>query len=226
MNAYAAAGNREPTVVLLRANGQVFGGYAADAWDFADLFGGSPRSFLFSLSKDVKIPYHGRVRGPRQANDDFLRQQHDLANMQAQAAYMQALQQAQMATGGAPQFDEYGRLITQQVDEYTGQVINVAIPVPRPKPFVRHDCLKSNADTLQFGLGDLVLKGDFSECASELEYSYGVGLKPGSADTKGLLAGAPVFKADAVEIYAVTPTPASSALAAMQQQQQQGGEEY
>jgi hypothetical protein len=193
----------------------VFGGYAADGWDFADLFGGSPRSFLFSLTKDVKIPYHGRVRGDPQKNDAFLRQQHEVAQMQAQAAYMQALQQANVATGGQPQFDEYGRLITQQVDEYTGQIINVAIPPPRPKPFVRHDCLKSGADGMQFGLRDLVLRGDFSSCSSELEFSYGLGLKPGGEEAKTLLAGAPVFRADAVEVYAVTATPAGAALAAM-----------
>ncbi len=33
-------------------------------------FYGTPKSFLFSITNDCKIPYHGRVKGPRQASDD------------------------------------------------------------------------------------------------------------------------------------------------------------
>lgn len=34
-----------------------------------DLYGGKPTSFLFSITKDCKLPYHGRVKGPKQAGD-------------------------------------------------------------------------------------------------------------------------------------------------------------
>lgn len=46
-------------------------------WIMARRYGGSPSSFLFSVDKDVMIPYHGRVKGPYQAQDEMLRQQHD-----------------------------------------------------------------------------------------------------------------------------------------------------
>ena len=32
-------------------------------------FGGSTSSFLFSITKDCKLPYHGRVKGPKQEGD-------------------------------------------------------------------------------------------------------------------------------------------------------------
>ncbi len=32
-------------------------------------FGGNPRSFLFSVTHDCKIPFHGRVKGPEQTSD-------------------------------------------------------------------------------------------------------------------------------------------------------------
>ena len=200
---YVNEGMREPTLVLVRANGQVFGGFAADPWDFSGLLGGSPRSFLFSLTRDVKVPYTGRVRGPRQPNDDFLRQQHDYAQMQIQAQYMSALQNAKAQNGGVPQFDEAGRLLLTDSDEF-GNIIPVAVPVPRPKPFVRHDCLSSDGDTLQFGLRDLVLSGDLSSCTSELEYSYGLGLKQSSPEARCLLADAPIFAVEALEVWAVS----------------------
>ena len=38
-------------------------------------FGGTPRSFLFSITNDCKIPYHGRVKGPRQDHDDAVRRE-------------------------------------------------------------------------------------------------------------------------------------------------------
>jgi hypothetical protein len=32
-------------------------------------YGGNPRSFLFSITHDCKIPFHGRVKGPEQSSD-------------------------------------------------------------------------------------------------------------------------------------------------------------
>jgi hypothetical protein len=77
---------------------------------------------------------------------------------------------------------------------------------------VRHDALRSSFDLLQFGLKDLALSGDFSEGSSELECSYGIGLRPGSADARAFLAGAGSFRPEAVEIWAVS----SSATAGLQ----------
>lgn len=196
-------------MLLLRVagTGAVCGGFAADAWDFNGAFGGSPRSFLFSLTNDVKLPYHGRVKGPKQPSDEYLRQQHELAQAELHGAYLEMLQAASAQSGGNPTFDEAGRLLVVQLDE-AGREVVVPYAVPRPRPFVRHDCLRSAFDgdggcSLQFGLRDLVVAGDFGSCSSELEASYGMGLRPGSADAGTLLAGAPHFAADVVEVWAV-----------------------
>lgn len=203
LTSYAGSGNMEPTVVIVRANNQIFGGYSADPWDLQDLFGGSPRSFLFSITKDTKIPYIGRVKGPRQANDDILRQDWEMANQQATDVYNEMLNQARELNNGAePTFDEAGRLLVKQIDPTTGLVNVIPVPVLRPKPFVRHDCIKSNPESIQFGLTDLVLTGEFEECSSDLEHSYGIGLRTDEA--RSFLAGSTKFRAEMIELWAIS----------------------
>ena len=68
---------------------------------------------------------------------------------------------------------------------------------------VQHDCAMITPDLIQFGLSDLNIEGDFNLCTSELEYSYGIGLQPGSLDAKTLLAGSPTFKIDHIEVWAL-----------------------
>ncbi len=70
---------------------------------------------------------------------------------------------------------------------------------------MRHNCLRSTESCIQFGLSDLVLRGDFSDCSAELEATYGIGLRPDEAKT--FLAGATSFRAEAVEIWAVSAAP-------------------
>ena len=214
---YVDSGARDPTVVIARAagTGYVFGGYAADPWDLSGLFGGSsPRSFLFSITRDVKVPYTGRTRGPRQPNDDFLRQAHEYEQAQLQTHYAEKLELAsQRVGGGPPPFDEAGNLLLIHVDANGERMAPVAVPAPRPKPFVRLDCLRSDGETLQWGLRDLELRGDLTACSSELETSYGIGLKPGSIEACTLLAGAREFTVDAIEMWAVTPGGGSGAAA-------------
>jgi hypothetical protein len=202
---YATLGAREPTVLLLRAGGYVFGGYAAEPLEATDFFYGSPRCFLFSVSRDAKFPYHGRARGPRQANDEALAAAHELSNLQAATTFAELLAQARELSGGAePSFDEAGRLLVTEVDAATGATFVTTVPVPRPKPFVRCDALRvgGGEDVLQFGVGDLVLRGNLARCSSDLEKSYGVGLRPEEA--AGLLAGAAEFKVDSAELWAVS----------------------
>lgn len=201
--AFQASGFNGATVILIKANGQVFGGYAADAWEFNGAFGGSPRSFLFSVTKDCKIPYHGRVRGPWQPTDDLMREQHEQYQLQLQNQYMAQYNSTAQLLGREPDFDEQGRLISYQYGE-NGQLVPVAVPVPRSKPFVRHDALKSTSDSLQFGIRDLFIRGDLAEGSSELECSYGIGLKPSSAESKSFLAGSSVFAIEAIEIWGIT----------------------
>ena len=204
--AYEAFGAREPAVLLLRAGGFVFGAYAADALELGhEFFFGTPRCFLFSVSRDAKFPYHGRVRGPRQANDDALRAGHELANLQASSTFNELLMQARELSGGMePTFDEAGRLLVVQVDPATGAPQVITVPVPRAKPFVRCDALRvdSGEEVWQFGVGDLVLRGNMAACSSDLEKSYGVGLR--QEEAVGLLAGAADFRVDRAELWAVT----------------------
>ena len=49
-----------PTVVLIKANGRVFGGYANEPWRSDGTTFGNSKCFLFSISLDIKIPFHGR----------------------------------------------------------------------------------------------------------------------------------------------------------------------
>lgn len=200
-SAYAAAGGGDPSVLLLRTrSGHVLGGYAEEAWRADDLYYGTPRSFLFSVSRDAKVPFHGRVRGPRQANDDELRAAHEQSNLQAEAEFQALLEQARELSGGAePEFDEAGRLLLSQVDAGTGRVWVTPIPVPRPKPYARHDALRGAPGVMAWGVGDLVLRGDCSACSSALEHSYGIGLSGEEAGS--LLAGAADFAVVRAELW-------------------------
>jgi TLD len=203
LSAYMSYGRQEPTVILIRANGHVFGGYAADPWDGTDLFGGSPRSFLFSIDKDCKVPFTGRIRGPRQPNDELLRQAAVVAQAQAEAHFNAALVAA-TANGQQAQYDELGRLLSTQYDE-AGNPVIVAIPIPRQKPWVRHDAQRSNPDVLAFGVRDLMIVGDLSSCSSEIEHSYGIGLRPGSVESKTFFAGSATWAAEVVEMWSLSP---------------------
>merc|ERR1712107_698708 len=49
-----------PTLMIIRSGGRVFGGYADEPWRNDGLTFGTSRCFLFSLSLDIKIPFHGR----------------------------------------------------------------------------------------------------------------------------------------------------------------------
>jgi len=210
LSAYMQTGASDASVVLIRANGQVFGGYASDAWDLSSTFGGTPRSFLFSITKDCKVPYTGRVKGPRQASDDELKRRQEIQNIESAKIVESMLAEARRLTGKDPEYDEAGRLLLPH--DQGGQIFTVPVPLPRPRPFVRHDCLRSDPEgVIQFGVGDLVLVGPLNECKSELEQSYGIGLTREEAKT--LLAGAPVFKVDMIELWAVTssaPAPSTA----------------
>ena len=53
-----------PTLMIIKSNGKVFGGYATDPWRHDGSTFGNPRCFLFSISYDIKIPFHGRETLP------------------------------------------------------------------------------------------------------------------------------------------------------------------
>lgn len=62
-------------------------------------------------------------------------------------------------------------------------------------------CLWADKDSLTFGKYDLRLQGDLDKCMSTIENNFGVGFEYGGNDAKTFLAGAPVFKADIVEVW-------------------------
>jgi hypothetical protein len=134
-----------PTVIVVRSGEFIFGGYASDPWRNDESRFGNPKCFLFSITLDLKFPYHGRQKDG----------QSSIAGM-----------------GG-----QWGR--------------------------TQHDCLSGGPDYLQFGIRDLCLRGDLRGCTSELEFSYGVGLVPGSDDAKSILAGGTLFVADEVEAWQI-----------------------
>ena len=51
-----------PTMVVIRSGEYVFGGYSTDQWKFDGSRGGNPKGYLFSITLDCKIPYHGRQK--------------------------------------------------------------------------------------------------------------------------------------------------------------------
>jgi len=111
---------------------------------------------------------------------------------------MEAMHDAQ--TNGGVIFDEDGTVI-ENPHEY--DLSAYLRPQPRKRPYQRHDTQRCSSEFMQFGVGDLVLRGDFKGCTSKVENSFGIGLRPNSEDAETFLAGRDVFDCDAVEIWAV-----------------------
>jgi hypothetical protein len=59
-----------PTLFLLKSGDYVFGAYASSAWRMDEKPHGTPSSFLFSLTLDLKIPYVGRTRDLEREKQD------------------------------------------------------------------------------------------------------------------------------------------------------------
>lgn len=203
INAYTHLGHGDPTVVLVKStDGAIFGGYAADAWIFDDLFRGTPRSYLFSVTRDVKLPYTGRVKGPKQVNDDVLRQEAAAAHAAELAEYTAIEQAMAEANGGAAPYDPQGRLVVVEYDD-DGNASQRTLARPAPRPFVRADAMRAGQFGIQFGLKDLVLSDDFTNCSSEVEQSYGIGLRMGGPEARSILAGSHTFKPETIEVWSI-----------------------
>jgi hypothetical protein len=55
-NFHAFCDNKGPTVVIISANGHVFGGYISIEWDSSGAFKTDTKAFVFSLTKPKKYP--------------------------------------------------------------------------------------------------------------------------------------------------------------------------
>jgi len=136
-----------PSVLLFKvvppSTGQeyLFGAYVTHRWRLDGERFGSPKCFLFSVTLDLKFPYHGRQKDT----------------------------QTDTQPGMAPE----------------------------------HDCVRASSSLIQLGLRDLLISQDFDACSSELEYSYGVGLKPGSKEAASMLCGSSLFSIAQVEAWSV-----------------------
>ena len=116
------------TLIVVRANGYVFGGFAAAKWNSNGVpFGDQSSCFLFSLTNDAFIPAHGQSEDPCK--------------------------------------------------------------------------LFATEDSITFGREDLRIAGNFDDCSSHLENSYGVGLVYGGTKAGTFLAGQPNFVAEVVEVW-------------------------
>ncbi|KAL0235091.1 hypothetical protein GEMRC1_001673 [Eukaryota sp. GEM-RC1] len=62
---HALCDSNGPTVVLIKYGDNVFGGYAGSPWNVNQTRFGTPKCFLFSVTKDSKIPYHGKGKQSR-----------------------------------------------------------------------------------------------------------------------------------------------------------------
>ena len=140
-----------PTLFILKSGAYVFGAFAPTSWQLTDDAQGemksksksrhvqhsshAQKSFLFSLTLDIKIPYHGR-------------------------------------TTASPGGDDKVQIL--------------------------------GSDYMMFGPnGDLEIGEEFQVCRSNLEQSYGCGMKMGSASCLMLLAGCEQFEIDAMEIFEI-----------------------
>ena len=138
-----------PTVIICKAGGNVFGGYASEQFRSDETSFGDSKTFLFSISHDIKLPFHGRKLLPLPPNI-------------------------------------------------------VGDDIPMEAASTTTPSLRAGSDYIQFGVNDLVLRKGFSNCSSDLENSFGVGMRRGSDESKALLGGAQTFAVDEIELYRVS----------------------
>lgn len=66
-----------PSVLVLQSGDFIFGGFIATPWRSDGTRFGNPKGFLFSITLDLKFPYHGRQRDSRSTNHGMSTVQHD-----------------------------------------------------------------------------------------------------------------------------------------------------
>eukprot|EP01031_Cornospumella_fuschlensis_P028443 gene28443-34337_t len=130
--------NRTPTLLLIRSGEHRFGAYLSHPPLPTCNWSGSPACFLFSLTLNMKVPYHARQ----------VSAEHKLAEPMA---------------------------------------------------------LFAQDDRIFVGDGDLTIDANLATGTSEIENCYGLGLDAESPEAMCLMAGAPVFDIDELEVWSITP---------------------
>jgi hypothetical protein len=190
-----------PTVIVVRANGHTFGGYAPDMWRFDSKFHGHTSAFLFSVTRDVRVPYVGRLNGPPQDTDAEERAAHERDFQQRQDTWRMAMMSLRgEAEANGVVFNDQAEVIA---NPNGFDLTPFSYQPPRHRPWKRVDAQRSDESELRFGLTDLVIDGDFARCSSLIESTFGIGLRPNSEDSKTFLAGAEHFAIEELEAWSV-----------------------
>ena len=172
-------------VVLVGKSGpHTFGAYSHYVPPNESVYHGCFRNFIFSLTKDLKVPYSGRnVTKPPSLEiyKDILKKRRERERQMYANDGEDGMEEEDIEIT-----DEEAHMELEQLLSERGW-----------------DALFGSSDSIFFGGSDLVLTGDLSACVSSLENSYGIGLS--RVDSKSLLAGAETFRLHQLEIFLVSP---------------------
>ena len=113
-------------------------------------FGGSTSSFLFSITKDCKLPSHGRIKGPPQAGD--------IDDTPAAASPASRSRDAALLRAAGVDDSETLRRLDESGAGGSGYGGLEDDGETKGTEGRRTDCLRSTPDSLQFGVRDLVFK--------------------------------------------------------------------
>lgn len=122
-------------------------------------FRGDPRCFLFSITRDVRVPYQNP----------------------SQRALVSRTKGVTPTKGKSP---------ARKGGKRRGRG-SLATGIGGAYSSVEFESLRATRDTLEFGKGDLVLRGDFSDCESRLEGMYSLGLDSKAAKVRARGGGDP-----------------------------------
>ncbi|KAA0171071.1 hypothetical protein FNF28_01076 [Cafeteria roenbergensis] len=190
-----------PTLFIFSANDHLFGAYASQTWRFDGEYHGDASSFLFSITRDARVPFVGRISGPPQPSDAALRAAHDHEFQMRKERWIAGVTEARArAEASGVVFDANGSIL-EAPEHYPTD--DLTVPPPRPRPWKRIDTQYSDEGRISFGLTDLVIEGDLARCSSEIESTFGIGLRAGSTAAKTLLAGAETFAVSNLEVWSV-----------------------
>ena len=173
-------GDEYGIVLIGKSGSHVFGAYSHFIPPNDNTYHGSNRNFLFSTTKDLKVPYSGRNR----TNPPTVEIYKDIIRKRKE------LERQQYGDEGDDQEEVF-------VEDWEAQGALNELLQQRG-----WDSLFGSEDTIFFGASDLVLKSDLTMCTSSLEHAYGIGLS--HVDSKSLLAGSDTFRLHQLEIYIVT----------------------
>jgi hypothetical protein len=164
-------------VFVARSGSYTFGAYSHFGPPHQGLYGGSDKNFLFSVTQDMKIPYHGRRKATKPTLNEVKQVFKELHTHDHEETFPGEFGNGETEARHAAE----EHLMGLQKNGWESFFID--------------------NKTIRFGVSDLVFRGDLTQCVSQLEGSFGFGMPNG--DAKTLLAGAPDFRVHELEVYLV-----------------------